>query len=96
MSTRRSGRSAEGKNCCCTKPMPTRDATSSAAQRPTVNQRPRMAITSSREKTRATMPLRPAWCFIRRGCSVTRMCGANSTATTQDTISEAAITTKSE
>ena len=60
----------------------------------TVTQRQRMATSRKARKAPMSRPRFSPWCLSRFGSSTTPMRGANSTATTQDTASEAAITTK--
>ena len=95
-STSTSERSEEGKNCCCTWPIPTTASPIRTTQAITVIQRSRIATCRAAMKARVNRPCFSEWCFMVLGRMVTPSSGANSTATTQETSSEAAITTNSE
>ncbi len=96
MSTSTSGRSEAGKNCCWTWPMPTMAAPSRPTQEATVTQRKRIAGSSRARKPLSRRLGLSWWPFMAFGRILTPMSGANRTATTQETRSEAAITTNSE
>ena len=95
-STMISVRSEVGKNCCSTNCMPQTDAPNRAKVIATVIHLNRIAVRRSPRKARRTGPACAAWCAIRLGSSATPSTGANSTATTQLTTSDTAITTNSE
>src|SRR5262249_7033714 len=86
-STRRSGRSEDGKNCGGTSGTARKDATNSRGVTAIVSHRPRIAVVRKARYHRNILP-GPAFCAAWGGLRITTPnSGANTTATNHDTMS---------